>query len=210
MWIGTTSALDIFTDRVRSTREGYVLTRVCPCIHPPSVCLSTPGGGGVLHPGPDGGGGVPWPGPGRGVPMPRGHSTSGTPGQTWPGGTPARVVPPPPSDLAGGTLLGGTPTGGTPARGYPTSYTPPSDLAEGGSWYPTSVNRWSTWYTLVIEKGNSMILAFTQDFLMVYSVSGTPELGQKKSWVVWYNEERFTSHRDCPIVLVPDTSWFRS
>ena len=31
----------IFTDRVRSTREGYVLTRVCP-----SVCQSTPSGGG--------------------------------------------------------------------------------------------------------------------------------------------------------------------
>ena len=35
----------VFTDRVRSTREGYVLTRVCP-----SICLSTlavaePGGG---------------------------------------------------------------------------------------------------------------------------------------------------------------------
>ena len=28
------------TDRVRSTREGYVLTRVCPSIHP-SICLST-------------------------------------------------------------------------------------------------------------------------------------------------------------------------
>ena len=28
----------VFTDRVRSTREGYVLTRICP-----SVCLSTGG-----------------------------------------------------------------------------------------------------------------------------------------------------------------------
>ena len=25
--------LNIFTDRVRSTREGYVLTRVCPSVH---------------------------------------------------------------------------------------------------------------------------------------------------------------------------------
>ena len=41
----------IVTDRVRSTREGYVLTRVCP-----SICLST-GGEGVPQPGPAGGGG---------------------------------------------------------------------------------------------------------------------------------------------------------
>ena len=47
--------LFFITDRVRSTREGYVLGRVCP-----SVCLSTPGGG-YPSPGP---GGVPQPGPG--------------------------------------------------------------------------------------------------------------------------------------------------
>ena len=32
-------AIEIITDRVRSTREGYVLTRVWP-----SICLSTPRG----------------------------------------------------------------------------------------------------------------------------------------------------------------------
>ena len=46
----------IFTDRVRSKREGYVLTPVCP-----SVCLST---GGVPHLARRGG--VPQPGPAKG------------------------------------------------------------------------------------------------------------------------------------------------
>ena len=32
-----------FTDRLRSTRESYVLTRVCPSIHP-SVCPHLGGG----------------------------------------------------------------------------------------------------------------------------------------------------------------------
>ena len=82
----------IFTDRVRSTREGNVFS------------LSTPGGGGVPEPGPAGGetlmGGVArW-----GVPHLR-----YPPGQTWPGGTPPRVPP-------HQTWLGGTPAGGTPPR----------------------------------------------------------------------------------------------
>ena len=55
----------IFTDRVRSTREGYVLTR---------VCVSTPRG--VPQPGPDGGGYhsqvQPPIRPGWGVPLPGG------------------------------------------------------------------------------------------------------------------------------------------
>ena len=67
------------TDRVRSTRERYVLTRVCP-----SVCLFTPGGG------------APWPGPARGVPQPGGY-----PSQVR-GGVPHLGYPLPPSDLAGG------------------------------------------------------------------------------------------------------------
>ena len=72
----------IFTDRVRSTREGNVLTRVCP-----SICLSTLG---VGHPNQvqvgstparsSRGGGVPQPGPAQGVP---------------------HLGYPPPSDLAG-------------------------------------------------------------------------------------------------------------
>ena len=48
------SNLVIFTDRVRSTREGYVLTRICT-----SVCLSTGGGGTPTR---SDRGGVSWPG----------------------------------------------------------------------------------------------------------------------------------------------------
>ena len=43
----------LITDRVRSMREGSVLTPVCP-----SICLSTPTGGGGTQPGQDGGGGA--------------------------------------------------------------------------------------------------------------------------------------------------------
>ena len=62
----------LITDRVRSTREGYVVTRVCP-----SVCLSTGGGfPSQIQPG-----GVPQPGLARGYP-------------TWPGeGYPSQVQP---------------------------------------------------------------------------------------------------------------------
>ena len=79
-----------------------------------SVCLSTPRGW------------VPWPGPGRGVPQPGpaggypsqvqgypdgGYPTSGTPRQTWLGGTPPHV---PPCQ----TWLG-VPWWGVPHLGYP-------------------------------------------------------------------------------------------
>ena len=101
--------LEIITDRVRSTREGYVLTRVCP-----SVCLSTPGRG---YPGQVQPGGVPQPGPGE-----------GTTARSRYGGTPM-----------GGTQIGGTPTGGTlpwvppirPGRGYPTLGIPPVRPGQG-------------------------------------------------------------------------------
>ena len=72
--VGATRKHNIIIDRVRSTREGNVLTRVCP-----SICLSTPRrvtpqpgpvGGGPPQPGPAGGvlflGGTP--ARGRGVP----------------------------------------------------------------------------------------------------------------------------------------------
>ena len=66
------------TDRVRSTREGYVLTRVCPSVCPQggNPARSRQRGEGVPQPGLDGGGwaGVPWPGPTGGVPWP---------GPTW-------------------------------------------------------------------------------------------------------------------------------
>ena len=132
----------IFTDRVRSTTEGHVLTRVCP-----SICLSTPGGG------------VPQPGPAGGYPDGGGYPTSGTPvrpGQgvphlgythwTWlrvphlryplldlDGGVPCLGYPPPI-----GPDQGGYPDGGTPPQ-----VPPPSDLAgevpqPGGGTPPSS------------------------------------------------------------------------
>ena len=90
----------IITDRVRSTREDYVLTRVCPSIHP-SVCLSTPGG------------------------YPSQVQTGGYPSQVQVGGTPARCwgVPHlgyPLSDLAGGILCQGVPHLGYPPQPGPT------------------------------------------------------------------------------------------
>ena len=74
----------IITDRVRSTREGYVLTRVCPSIRP------------SVH---KGRGGVPQPGPDRGVPQ-----LGVPPGQGWgtsqQGGTSlARMGYPPPAGV---------------------------------------------------------------------------------------------------------------
>ena len=72
---GVNRALDLIvssliTDRVHSTREGYVLTRVCPSVH-------NRGGRGVSRPGPYG---VPQPGLTRvGVPQP--DPERGYPGQ---------------------------------------------------------------------------------------------------------------------------------
>ena len=125
----------LFTDRVRSTREDYVLTRVCPSIHP-SVCLSKPMGGTHLR----------YPSPSD---LARGYPNRGTPAS----GTPPQVPPIRPDwgypdggyptlgtahwTWLGGTLTGGTPggvphlgsphqtwLGGTPMGGYPTSGTP--------------------------------------------------------------------------------------
>ena len=87
-----------FTARVRSTREGNVLTRVCVSVH------TCGGGGGVPHlrsggrvvPHSRSGGGYPsqvWlggypiPGLGGGYPVP-GLGLGGTPSQVWPGGYP--------------------------------------------------------------------------------------------------------------------------
>ena len=129
----------IITDRVRSTRESYLLTRVCPSIH---LSVHTWGGGGVPQPGADGEGGTQ-PGLGGGYP------TSGTltvgPGQ---GGTPAGGTPPwvPPWTWQGVPLLGGIPPrvaptpsdlGGTPPvgpgkGGTPPQVTPPCQTWQGG------------------------------------------------------------------------------
>ena len=89
----------IITDRVRSTREGYVLTRVCP-----SVCLSTPRG--VTPARSRWGGGTPaksrWGVPCQGVPLLEGTPPQVPPiepgwGVLLPEGTPLWV---PPSGLA--------------------------------------------------------------------------------------------------------------
>ena len=108
-------AFPIFTARVRSTREGNVLTSVCPSIHP-SVC---PQGGvpishNALQHFPEcheaaAGGGYPDP--------PRGGTRSGTP----PGGV-TRVRYPP----------RGLPGSGTPPGGYPVRY-PPGGLPGSGT-----------------------------------------------------------------------------
>ena len=114
--------------------------------------MHTCGGGGVPQPGPAGGGVPYW----RVVPLL--------------GGTPPRVLL---SDLAWGqypyqgvphlrypshqTWLGVPLSGGTPP------WVPPIRPGQGGG-YPTSGNRWSTWYAVV-----GMPLAFTQeDFLVEY------------------------------------------
>ena len=97
----------LVTDRVRSTREGYVLARVCPSIHP-SICPHL--------------GGVPPPGPAGGVPRqerdtPMGVPHLGYPHQTWPGGTPTGGYPTSGTPLS--DLAGGYPDGGVPHLGYP-------------------------------------------------------------------------------------------
>ena len=130
------------TDRVRSTREGYVLTRVCP-----SIRLSVHRGGT-----PPGRGGVPQPGPAGGVPGPGSDQ----------GGTPARSM--------GGLQPG--PTGwGIPRRGggeYPSlvqwgGYPAPPGRSTPQQGYPPPPRwRWGTWY--------GMPLAFTQEDFLVYSL----------------------------------------
>ena len=100
--IGSQLFVLIFTARVRSTREGNVLTSVCPSIHP-SVC---PQGGWVRYP--PGGSGTP-----GGVPgTPPGGRGLGTPlgGSGYP---PWGVRVPP-----GGVLGSGYPPWGCPGSGY--------------------------------------------------------------------------------------------
>ena len=124
-----------FTDRVRSTREGYVLTRVCPSVILHSVCPHLGGGGGYpsqaqLEGGYSsqvqaggypsqvwggGGGGVSQPGPDRGV---WGYPTSGIPpsdlARGYPdGGTPPWVLHPVTPGCGGTPMGGGTPQSST-------------------------------------------------------------------------------------------------
>ena len=137
----------LITARVRSTREGNVLTRVCPSIHP-SVC---PRGGGYPYPimlcnisqnamrqggylAPPGGGyqgpGTPWGGTEVWVPPLGGYRGLGTPPGgyrglgTPPGGgtevwVPPRGVPRFGYPPGGGTKVWVPPPGGVPRFGYP-------------------------------------------------------------------------------------------
>ena len=140
----------IITDRVHSTREGYVLTRVCP-----SVFLSTPRGRypGQVQPGGgyssqvQAGGGVSQPGPARGWGTPA-RSRWGIPQPGPGGGYPSQVGP----------------GRGVPWRGVPhLRYPPPSDLAQVGTPMGGDTPPSSTWYAAV-----GMPLAFTQeDFLVI-------------------------------------------
>ena len=103
--------LVLITDRVRSTREGYVLTRVCPSIHP-SVCPYLGGTSARSRQG-----WVPQPGPG--MSYPDGGTPPWVPHQTWLGDTPTGGVP----------LLHWTWPGAYPDGVYPTLDTP-------SVWYP--------------------------------------------------------------------------
>ena len=92
--------MDFITDRVRSSREGYVLTRVCPSVHNWGRGVPQPGpDGGIPQPGPDGGGGTPIQ-PWRGVPHPALDKGS-TPIQPWMGVHHLRYPPPPPGQDRG-------------------------------------------------------------------------------------------------------------
>ena len=162
----------LVTDRIRSTREGYVLTRVCP-----SMILSVHTWGEGYPSQVQAGGGVPLPGPAsrgvphlryspsdlaRGVPRQGGYATLHTPHLTWPGEYPTSDPPcrtwPGGGNPTSSTPIGpgwGYPTLGTPHQtwlggGYPTSGTSWLDLARGvphpdrGGGYLTSDSRWST------------------------------------------------------------------
>ena len=107
---------------------------VRPSIHPfihPSVCLSTPGGGGgVPQPGPDGGGEGTSARSRQGVPLPGGYPTSGTlpVGPGW-GGYPCQGYPTEGVPLLEVPHLGYPPVG--PGRGVHHLRYPPSDLPGG-------------------------------------------------------------------------------
>ena len=156
----------LITDRARSTREGNVLTRVCP-----SICLPTPGGGGTLA---------------RSRGYPSQVQWGGWPG--W-GGTPARGTPRrvPLSDLAGGTHLGYPPlnlAGGYPCRReYRTSGTPLSDLARG---YPTSGTPRQTWQGVPLPGGYPTLDTPPPPSDLIMRVAlpggGVPHL----EWSTWY------------------------
>ena len=117
----------IFTARVRSTREGNVLTRVCPSInlsvhrggypYPIMLCnisqnaMRQRGGGGTRTPPPPGG----YPGqvPPRGGTQVRYPPWGGTQVRYPPGGYPSQVPP------RGGTWVRNPPPGGVPKSGTP-------------------------------------------------------------------------------------------
>ena len=144
----------VTTDRVRSTKEGYVLTRVCP-----SICLSTRGGG---HTAPGQGGtparsngGIPQPGPTGDIPQPG-----------LMGGTPAR------SD--GGYPRWGTPWPGlmgVPKVGYPPQGWVPLARSDGGTpppLYRTTDGVLDMPVAVGMPAAVGMPLAFTQEDFLVY------------------------------------------
>ena len=139
--------MSIITDRVRSTAG-----RLCfdTCL---SVCLSTPRGGTPAR----SRWGVPLPGLTGEYPhqvQAGGVPKVGHPHQTWPGSTPSGGYP------TSGPLIG--PGWGVPHLGYPSPIGPGWGVPLLGGGYPTSGNRWSTWYAAV-----SMPLAFTQEDFLV-------------------------------------------
>ena len=160
----------LFTDRVRSTREGYVLTRVCLSVHTWGGTVVRFSQWGVPKPGP-GGGGYP-----SQLQLVGGYlsqvQAGGYPSQVQTGGYPSQVQ-------VGGTLMG-YPTSGTlpvrPSRGVPwwgvphLRYPPPSDLArsEGGIPQQGGTPPSSTWYATV-----GMPLAFTQEDFLFNIVDGS-------------------------------------
>ena len=152
-----------FTDRVHSTTEGYVLTRVCPSVCPhlegeaPSQvqaggypaggvpCRRVPGqvqmGGGYLGrvplwPGPAGGG--TWPGPDRGY-LGRVPSSQVLMGRgTWPGPDGVTLAGYPPGQVQMGGALAGYPLlarskMGGTLAGYPLAGYPPKPGPDGGT-----------------------------------------------------------------------------
>ena len=152
---------NVITARVRSTREGNVLTRVCPSVcpqggypYPIMLCNISQNAMGQL-------GGVPCQVQLGGYPArssPGGYPGWGVP---WPGGYPGRG-----GTLAGGTLAGGVPwPGGTLAGGVPWPGGYPGQggtLARGG----TQLGQHSG---VLATTAGGMPLAFTQEDCLVSS-----------------------------------------
>ena len=122
----------VITARVRSTREGNVLTRVCPSInlsvhrggYPYPIMLCNISQNAMRQQG-----GTP-----PGVPRPPGRvPRSGTPPGGYPGQVPPRGYPDPPGGVPRSGTPGGVPGSGTPPGGVPGSGTPPGGVPGSGT-----------------------------------------------------------------------------